>query len=205
MPQRFRFALALLLATGLLGSPAARPALAQDNNTGEVIAGIPTRGPAGVSKTVAEIMALQAVTAPRSGNPEDMENLFKQPDRSNLPQNPGSPELPVSKALDITYIEFDPPGSDLDGEYVRIQNNTGRAIELTGWTLHDGADKHVFTFPTFTLATGGEVRIWTKTGASDAANLYWGSRSAIWNNTGDTARLLDAGGKEISRYSYIGK
>lgn len=119
--------------------------------------------------------------------------------------NTGSPELPVSKALDITYIEFDPPGSDLEGEYVRIQNNTGRAIDLTGWTLHDGADKHVYTFPAFRLATGAEVRIWSKAGANDAANLYWGSNSPIWNNTGDTARLLDAGGKEISRYSYIGK
>jgi hypothetical protein len=119
--------------------------------------------------------------------------------------NTGSPDLPVSKALDITYIEFDPPGSDLEGEYVRIQNNTGRAINLTGWTLHDGADKHVFTFPAFSLATGAEVRIWSKAGTNDAANLYWGSRSPIWNNTGDTARLLDASGKEISRYSYIGK
>src|SRR5581483_1704503 len=58
------------------------------------------------------------------------------PNVDQRPSAPASPMLPISKALDITYIEFDPPGGDLAGEYVRIQNNTGSAIDLTGWTLH---------------------------------------------------------------------
>jgi hypothetical protein len=47
--------------------------------------------------------------------------------------------------------------------------------------------------------------LWSKSGANDPANLYWGQPRAVWNNTGDTAILLDASGNEVSRFSYTGK
>lgn len=105
----------------------------------------------------------------------------------------------------ITHIEYDPPGRDLDGEYVVVSNTTGAPVDLTGWTLRDGGARHVFVFPPFTLAPDGAVRIWTKAGTNDAANLYWGSRGAIWNNEGDTGTLLDAAGNLVSSYSYEGR
>jgi len=101
----------------------------------------------------------------------------------------------------ITHIEYDPPGDDVAGEYVRIQNLGGRAQVMTGWTLRDLAN-HVFTFPSFTLAAGGTVRVWTKGGANTATDLYWGSSQAIWNNDGDTAYLRDAGGSPVHSYTY---
>jgi large subunit ribosomal protein L20 len=116
-----------------------------------------------------------------------------------------APAKPSYEGLSISYLEFDPPGKDVDGEYVRISNASGDAIELSGWTLHDTGDKHVYTFPAFTLAAGAEVQLWTKAGENDAANLYWGSRSAIWNNTGDTATLSDASGAVVASYTYEGK
>lgn len=111
----------------------------------------------------------------------------------------------AAQGLAISYIEFNPAGSDLEGEYVRIQNSTASAVDMTGWTLRDTGQKHSFVFPAFTLAPGAEVRLWTKRGANDAANVYWGQRGAVWNNTGDTAILLDAAGNEVSRFSYQGK
>ena len=111
----------------------------------------------------------------------------------------------IKDAVGITYIEYDPPGADLAGEYVRFQNNTHQAITMTGWQLEDGARKHTYTFPAFTLPAGATVVLWTKTGTNEAGNLYWGNRAAIWNNTGDTAVLRDAAGTEISRFSYTGK
>lgn len=104
----------------------------------------------------------------------------------------------------ISFIEFDPPGRDVDGEYVVISNGNSVTVELTGWTLRDGQARHSFIFPTFRLAPGAELRVWTKTGANDESNLYWGSRSAIWNNNGDTATLTDAAGAVVSTYSYTG-
>ncbi len=101
----------------------------------------------------------------------------------------------------ITHIEYDPPGDDVQGEYVRIQNLGGRAQVMTNWTLRDVAN-HVFTFPSFTLAAGGTVRVWTKGGTNTATDLYWGSNQAIWNNTGDTAYLQDAVGNPVHSYTY---
>jgi large subunit ribosomal protein L20 len=118
---------------------------------------------------------------------------------------PAPAAKPSYTGLSISYLEYDPPGKDVDGEYVRISNASGSAVDLTGWSLRDNDDKHVFTFPAFSLDAGAEVQLWTKAGENDAANLYWGSRSAIWNNDGDTAVLSDASGAEVARYSYEGK
>lgn len=75
-------------------------------------------------------------------------------------------------------------------------------VSMASWTLRDLAN-NTFTFPGFTLAAGAEVRVWTKAGVNDASNLFWGRNQAVWNNSGgDTAILRDAGGNEVSRYSY---
>ncbi|GIV89681.1 MAG: hypothetical protein KatS3mg055_2199 [Chloroflexus sp.] len=104
--------------------------------------------------------------------------------------------------VSITYIEYDPPGSDLEGEFVVITNASHQPVDLTGWTLIDEGEHHTYTFPQFTLASGAEVKLWTKAGTDDANNLYWGSRRPIWNNSGDSAILRDANGNLVSRYTY---
>lgn len=121
------------------------------------------------------------------------------------------PDEPVAAAgmtttgVAITYIEYDPPGRDVDGEYVMITNSTDAAINMVGWTLSDGDSKHIYHFPAYTLAPGTKVKLWTKRGKNNATNLYWQSRSAIWNNDGDTGTLKDAAGATISVYTYTGK
>jgi hypothetical protein len=99
----------------------------------------------------------------------------------------------------ITTIVFDPP--DPLAEYVQIQNTSGAPLDMAGWTLRDVAN-NTYTFPAFSLATGASVRVWTNSGANDAANLFWGRSSAVWNNTGDTAYLRDAQGALVAQYSY---
>ena len=114
-----------------------------------------------------------------------------------------SPTPTGTPTIGITIVEVlaDPPGIDADGEYVRIRNDGTSPATMTGWTLRDEADT-VFSFPAFTLTPGAEVRVWVKAGVNDAANLYWGRGSAVWNNTGDTAILRDASGGEVARFSY---
>jgi hypothetical protein len=72
---------------------------------------------------------------------------------------------------------------------------------MTDWTLSDEAS-HTYTFPTFTLGSGASVREWTKSGTDTATDLYGGSGSAIWNNTGDTAYLRDDLGSLVDTFSY---
>jgi large subunit ribosomal protein L20 len=117
---------------------------------------------------------------------------------------PAAKPKPDHSGLTISHIEYNPEGSDVEGEYVRLTNGGDSALELTGWTLRDDEAKHTYTFPAFTLAPGAEVKIWTKEGKDTKANLYWGSKSAIWNNEGDTAVLSDADGKQVASLSYEG-
>ena len=113
-----------------------------------------------------------------------------------------TPVTPTPASVTITAVEYDPPGDDVVGEYVIIRNGGGSAVTMTGWTLRDLAN-NAYTFPAFTLGAGAEVRVWTKAGANDAANLYWGRGQAVWNNTGgDAAILRDASGTEVARFTY---
>lgn len=111
-------------------------------------------------------------------------------------------DAPAAQGAAISHIEYDPAGDDLQGEYVTIANNTASPIDMTGWTLTDEGAHHSYTFPSFVLAAGAEVRLWSRAGSDDAANLYWGNSRAVWNNTHDAAVLADASGNVISRYSY---
>ena len=86
-------------------------------------------------------------------------------------------------------------------EYVQLENLGGAPLVMTGWTLRDLAGK-TFTFPPFTLPIDGVVRVWTGKGANTATDLYWGSGTAIWNNSGDTAYLRDAVGNLVATSSY---
>jgi len=101
----------------------------------------------------------------------------------------------------ITSIMANPPGADIDGEYVVVGNATGLPIHVDGWTLKDRAN-HEFVFPAHTIAAGGDVVVWTKAGMNDTRNLFWGRRQAVWNNTGDLATLSDSSGRVVSQYSY---
>lgn len=103
----------------------------------------------------------------------------------------------------ITYIEYDPAGDDVQGEYVKIENQGGASQTLTGWSLSDRANNN-YTFPPFILESGQWVLIWTKAGTNDAQNLYWGRNQAVWNNDGDCAYLKDNMGGLRSTYCYLG-
>ncbi len=110
-----------------------------------------------------------------------------------------------STGVTIAHIEFNPPGRDVEGEYVLIRNGSSAPVSLTGWQLEDGQARHTYVFPTCVLAPGAELKLWTRAGVNDSANLYWGQRVAVWNNEGDTCTLLDATGAVVSRFSYTGK
>lgn len=101
----------------------------------------------------------------------------------------------------IRVIYFNPPGRDIDQEYVEIQNDTADAVGMESWTLRD-ARNHVFKFPVFELPAGSSVKVWTKAGVNDAENLFWGRRLPVWNNKGDTAVLRDENGVDVAKYAY---
>ena len=50
----------------------------------------------------------------------------------------------------------------------------------------------------------GYVTIHTGQGARNQTDRYWNLRWYVWNNTGDTATLKNAGGHLLDRCSYKG-
>lgn len=115
---------------------------------------------------------------------------------------PNAPMMYFRKDNSLTiHINYNPPGPDVLSEYVLIRNTGSAKVDMTGWKLFDLAN-HTFVFPTFILAGGADVRVWTKTGTADAANLYWGRKQAVWNNFGDVAVLRNGQDIVVSRYSY---
>jgi hypothetical protein len=86
-------------------------------------------------------------------------------------------------------------------EHVDIRNDDTRSIQLANWTLRDVAN-HVFTFPSFVMVPRQVCRIYTNEIHPEWCGFSYGSGSAIWNNSGDTAYLRDSGGSLIDTYSY---
>ena len=88
-------------------------------------------------------------------------------------------------------------------EWVDLTNTGTTAVDMTGWVLKDESSTHRYRFPSvFTLEEGAEVRVFTGCGTDTVAELYWCSSSAVWNNDGDTAFILDDAGNIVDSRSY---
>lgn len=131
-----------------------------------------------------------------------------EPTPTPIPPTPTPTPTPIPPAVRITYIEYNPPGDDVVGEYVRIVNEGTTPVDLTDWILRDEAGA-TFVFPFFVLPAGGHVQVWTGSGINTNEHLYWGRNQAVWNNTDhdgdgdrDTAFLIDRNGNVISTYRY---
>ena len=129
-------------------------------------------------------------------------------DLSSSPLQPRQPLAAMEAAIPermpradvrIVQLEYNPPGPDSLGEYVLIQNSSSNSVDLTGWTLSDIVH-HTYRFPTFTLRPNGYVRVWTRPGENGGTDLYWGRRTAVWNNVGDKAFLRDRRGLMVSEF-----
>jgi hypothetical protein len=116
---------------------------------------------------------------------------------------PTATTIPAIPNVQITHIEYNPPGLDSEGEYVDIHNFETGPVLMTNWTLRDEANT-VFTFPGFTLNGQASVRIWIRSGVNNQSNLYWGRNSATWNNDGDTAFLRNSTGQQVDICTYAG-
>ncbi len=107
----------------------------------------------------------------------------------------------------ITEIEFDAPGDDgqnLNGEWLVLRNASEGAVDMSGWVLRDESASHRFSFPDgFELEPNGSVQVFSGCGTDTATELFWCTTgSAIWNNGGDTAFVLDANGTIVTSLSY---
>jgi micrococcal nuclease len=110
-------------------------------------------------------------------------------------------------AIQIVEVVYDAPGDDhrnLNGEWVVIVNRGNTPAELSGWSLKDESASHRFYFPSgFVLVPSSEVFIYSGCDDDSVGSLYWcNTGSAVWNNSGDTAFLVDPNGNIADQWGY---
>lgn len=112
---------------------------------------------------------------------------------------------PAPTASSTTTTTTSPPSGgtvtitalDCQGEAVTVRNGGSSPADLTGWSIHDEGIKHTYKFPAgYTLAPGASVII-RSGGPAGSGELAW-TNSFVWNNDGDAAHLLNAGGALVS-------
>jgi Lamin Tail Domain len=127
-------------------------------------------------------------------------------------------------ALRITTIEADAPGDDVlpEGEFIEILNTTSGPLDLTGCIVQDrvvseaGVPGSFRTFYEFGPAVFGTdsklppaqtLRLLTRAkAASDGMRpfvLFAGFKQAVWNNNGDTGRILDENNVVVAELTYV--
>ncbi len=114
-------------------------------------------------------------------------------------------ESEVSSDVQITYIFYDGVVYRTESdEYVEITNLGDTSQDLNGWVLKDISEGYPsFTFPSYVLAPGAKIRVYTNEIHSEWGGFSFGYSKAIWNNTDpDWAALYNAQGQEVSRKSY---
>lgn len=58
------------------------------------------------------------------------------------------------------------------------------------------------TFKTFVFVPNATFTLFSGRGSDTKDALYWNSKSAVWNNDGDTLFLRDDKGNLVLSYSY---
>ncbi len=104
----------------------------------------------------------------------------------------------------IAEAHADAEGIERDNlydEYIVIENGGDAPVDLTGWTVYDEAH-HRYLFPSFILKAKAAVTLRTCLGKNTQSELFWGSRSPIWNNDGDTIFIRDGEGQLVLSYVY---
>jgi hypothetical protein len=104
----------------------------------------------------------------------------------------------VPANLQITELVYS--GND---EYVAIKNTGAIAINLSGYRLQSLVGDQWYAFGEHTLAPDATIRIHSGPAATanPPSDLLW-TRSYIWNNGGDKARLYDPSGRLIASRGY---
>lgn len=114
-------------------------------------------------------------------------------------------------SLKVKWDADDDDRKNVNGEWVRISNDSALPVSLGGWWLRDshfrgprrGPNKgRGFIFPSgTTVAAGGSIKLHVGRGSNSATSLYWGLRESIFENAssdskaaGDGAYLFDARG-----------
>ncbi|PWI45451.1 lamin tail domain-containing protein [Streptomyces sp. ICBB 8177] len=112
---------------------------------------------------------------------------------------PGRPQANVFIAQ-VRYLS--PPGTGVNGEYVKLTNGHNYNINLANWTLHERVHNRTYRLPSHWLGPDDSVWIYSGHGRNGGANLFWGSNTTVWDNNADTATVRNGRNTTIDTCSW---
>ncbi|MGM0438220.1 MAG: MBL fold metallo-hydrolase, partial [Bacillota bacterium] len=90
---------------------------------------------------------------------------------------------------------------DLKKEIVKIKNNSGEKIDISGWRLLSVKGEQEFYFPEGTIINQGEIiKVVSGRNAEEKTDAIIWTKAYIWNNEGDSAKLFNVEQEVISSY-----
>jgi hypothetical protein len=108
-----------------------------------------------------------------------------------------------AQAADLRVeVAWDAPGDDaanLNGEYIKVSNQSPYAVDLSGWWVRDSAgrgyNQRGFVFPAGTrVHGGGAVHVHAGFGTNTSTHVYWRLGSPIFENATGAPTYLGDGG-----------
>lgn len=126
------------------------------------------------------------------------------PTPTRTPANTATPTTAPTMPPTATAAPTSPGPADLRiavlqcagrDEYVRVVNDGGTSVNLSGWRIRSVVGPQTFDFPSYTLDPGATVSVHSGPDAPPTGGnvLRW-TTAYIWNNDGDSAELRDPQG-----------
>lgn len=101
--------------------------------------------------------------------------------------------LPVASRASVSVLN--------SGEVESAQITVEQPSNLRGWTLVSVKGGQKLQLPGVDLAAGRSIRVISGSTAAAPSDIRWTGRN-VWNNTGDTALLLDGTGALVAEHTY---
>lgn len=110
----------------------------------------------------------------------------------------------LPRQIAITDIFYDGKVKRVESdEFVEVSNLGFSHVDISDWLVHADDKGQDFRFPKGTILRSGQnFRIYTNEVHPETGGFSFGSKTAIWNNQGDTGHLSDAAGKPVSSKTY---
>jgi hypothetical protein len=145
--------------------------------------------------SIATTSARVRVSAVPGGSPSDSSDAAFT--ITVAPPPPPPPPPPPDGKVFINEVLANEPGSDTAGEFVELVNSGTTAVDLSGWTISDGAAvRHVFA-PGTTLGGGRAIVVFAGASAIPAGlgnAIASSTGSFVFGNSGDTVKLASPAG-----------
>ncbi len=112
-------------------------------------------------------------------------------DRAYCGRGPGGKR---AIAMSLRWDADGRDGTNINGEFARLENVGGRTLRLGGWRFRDSALRY-YTLPRGTrLRPGASLRIHVGRGTTRAGDLFWGLREPVFENPSHDRRATGDGG-----------